>query len=165
MSKTISIKIVTLFMAIAMLFASVGTTTALAAGNDYFPAGSWHDVGGFTFTNNNTTPWKTVDSSASKMYLHLAFKKADGTNSKGTVDAGQGRLRLLVYVEREGESGKELIFSCPSNSNNSICDDYSIEFNVKSGQRIRFFFDAVSEDGSNGHYRSCTVTTFQGKAY
>lgn len=170
MKKTMSIKIATLFMAMVMLFMSAGTTTAFAAGNDYFPKNEWHDVTGFTFTNDNTTPWKTVDSSATKMYLHLGFKKADGTNINNTnpkriTDAGQGRLRLLVYVEREGQSGRELIFSCPTNQNNSIFDDYSLDFNVNPGQRIRFYFDAVSEDGSNGHYRSCNVTTFEGYAH
>lgn len=170
MKKTMSIKIATLFMAMVMLIMSAGTTTAFAAGNDHFPYWQWHDVGGYTFTNDNTTPWKTVDSNASQMYLHLAFKKADGANTDGcnpnrVVDAGQGRLRLMVYVEREGQSGRELIFSCPSNSNNSVVDDYSLTFNVNSGQRIRFYFDAVSEDGSNGHYRSCTITKFSGFAY
>lgn len=111
MKKTMSIKIATLFMAMVMLFMSAGTTTAFAAGNDYFPKNEWHDVTGFTFTNDNTTPWKTVDPNASSMILHLCFKKADGTNLNNTnpkfiKDAGIGNVRLVVYVEREGQSGR-----------------------------------------------------------
>lgn len=164
MRKKISIKIVTLLMAMVMLL-TAGATTAFAAGNDYFPKGQWHSIGEFAFKNNNTTPWKTVDSSASNMYLDLDFKKADGNNPTGLVDAGQGRLRLLIYVEREGESGRELIFSCPTNYDNSVCNEQTLSFHVNPGQRIRFFFDAVSEDGSNGNYRSCHIVQWKGFAY
>ena len=165
MMKKKSFRIATLLLAMVMFFMCTGATTAFAAGNDYFPKGQWHSIGEFAFKNTNTTPWKTVDSNATQMYLDLDFKKADGSNPTGLVDAGQGRLRLLIYVEREGQSGRELIFSCTTNSDNSVRNEQTLSFNVTPGQRIRFYFDAVSEDGSNGNYRSCHIVQWKGFAY
>lgn len=162
--KKISIKLATLFMALVMLF-TTSATSAFAAGNDYFPKGQWHSIGEFAFNNNNTTPWKTVDPSASQMYLDLTFKKADGSNPTGLVDKGIGRLYLYIYVEREGISGRELIFKCDTYQDNSFRNEQTLSFNVRSGQRIRFFFDAVSAEGTNGYFRSCHILQWREYAY
>lgn len=158
MKKNIFTRFATIAMACMMLVMAAGATPVQAAGNDYFGYAENHEIGGFTFSNNNTTPEKTVstDARTHRMILRLWYRK--WIFDEGVSDSG---IRLSVYVVRANGS-KELIYQGVTNSKDDISNVQTNWFSVRPGEKIKFFFDASSSGATNGKYRTCEITQWWG---
>lgn len=147
--------IISFLMALAMLVSSIFVTQVQAAGEETLPLGSY-SIGGFTFTDTNLTPIKTMPAGAQTLGFGVTFRKSP-------TDAGIGTVKLTMQI-------RDLSGNILAQSTKVDRSDYDIRFtrlyvgniNVSPGQKYQVFFDASSfnPSESNGNYRSIQLYTF-----
>lgn len=118
------------------------------SGTETLPIGIYL-IGGFTFTNNNLTPVKTVEGS--QISFSVSFKKA-------ARDAGIGNVKLKFQVRDTYGNALSPVIEQVANTDGSpafLTMDY-INLGY-SGRKIQLWMDASSTGQSNGNYRSIEV--------
>lgn len=122
--------------------ANTGTAVKPTSGEESWYAGI-HDVGSFTFSNNNLTPRKLMQASG-RLAVYGVFWPTD--------DIGPIYLTVQIRNLTTGQTTTSV-----TNSANYI--DFVCETTVNSGDVIQIFFDASSV-GSNptGAYRKAYVS-------
>ena len=149
----LNIRFICLLTALAILLMGNFAPTVYAAGVETWERGYVYNVGGFTFTNTNTTPTKTINGE--NLSLILGWKKA-------STDRGIGDVKLTVQI-LDSTTGNPLT----SKLQYYFEDDGSgyswvnlTLSNLNYGQKIKIWFDASSVGSSNGNYRSIEIKTF-----
>lgn len=108
-----------------------------------------YSTGGFTFTDTNLTPVKTI--AGSKISFTIVFKKA-------SIDAGIGNVKLKFQVRDIYGNAISPIYEKAANTDGSdtflTIDDLDLGYN---GRKVQFWYDASSTGQSNGNYRSIEV--------
>ena len=138
-------KIITSLMLIMAICSCVFKTT-LAATNDTWKANTSYNYG-FTFTDDNLTPYKTCKD-AGKLVISGNFKKAD---------SGASNIKLTVEL-RAYSSGKVLKKTVVTNSSYPKTDYFMLSYDVSAGQKVQIYFDASSVDNPPGFLRKATVS-------
>lgn len=151
-------RIICSLLALMLLVSGVTATKASAAGVETLPAGSY-EIGGFTFTNNNLTPVKTVGATG-----HIKFGVAWRISNN---DAGLGDIKLTVQVRNA--STQRVLTSMvvkrePSDDGWYIYDETSPIY-VTAGTKLQIWFDASSVGASNGNYRTALIKSFTSILY
>lgn len=151
--KTRIIRFTGIVMAIVMLVGFTFSTRTYAAGTETLPIG-YTRIGGFTFTDTNLTPVKTVSGRYMNIFLH--FKKAD-------IDAGIGNVKLTVNV-RDANTGQIIspTYVWTADPENKVYTSVvlpKVDLGY-SNRRVQIWFDASSTGQSNGNYRSITFSGF-----
>ncbi len=154
--KKITCIIMTAIMALACInvtaFAASGTPDANPmAGVEDLPKGIY-TIGGFTFTDTNTTPVKTVKGTS--MSFTVKWKRASS-------DAGTGNEKLTIQII-DATTGKALSPKYTSVENGSAATLITPTLTVKYNQKIRIWFDVSTNKSSeaNGKLRSAQIITF-----
>lgn len=177
--KKIKMRFASLFMALLMLVGSVAGTPVMAHAAEIEPSETaeeivitpraGHDVlnpgrqaiGGFTFTNTNTTPYKIVGNGANTLRFEVHFRVAP-------TDQGNGKVMLKMQIrDTNGNALCEVVQAIdrynPDPNNYVRGTTLSTpEINVVPGQTLHVWFDASTANPaeSNGHYRSIQIVTF-----
>lgn len=118
------------------------------AGTEILPKGIYF-IGGFTFTNDNLTPVKTVEGS--KIAFSISFRKA-------SIDTGIGNVKLKFQVRDINGSALSPVMEEVANTDGSVATlatDY-IDLGYP-GRKIQLWMDASSTGTSNGNYRSIEI--------
>ncbi len=151
--------LLSLLMAFAMLLGGIPSIKAAASGRETLPVGAY-SVGGFTFTNYNLTPVKTMPNNARTLRFEVVFRKADK-------DAGVGKVKLTVQIRNSrGQAVCTKVVEDTSGWNgiyfNRGTQLKTSQINVSPGEKYQIFFDASSVDPAhaNGKYRSIEVISF-----
>jgi hypothetical protein len=141
-------------MLLAVMLVACTFTTGFAAGEETLPVGTWYDIGSFSFTNVNFSPWKTVEGRYLTMRVDF---------HKPTWDAGLGEVKLTMDI-RDAYTGQSIYgpFVVGTTSGTTVvsCVYYNIDLGY-AGRVIQFWFDASSVGTSNGNYRSLTIDIFR----
>lgn len=141
---------------IMMLMTSTFASNVQAAGIETLPPGE-HYIGGFTFTNTNLTPVKTLPRNTRTLGFIIRF-------CKSPIDKGIGRVKLNVQVrDINGKKLAEKTLQDTSDITGWRDTEMFISVpDVYEGQKIQIFFDALSVNPaeSNGNFRSIWVTSF-----
>lgn len=157
-SKFFKQKVSILLAVVMTIMSSIAIVTPVSAqdmttraGVETLPYGSY-EIGGFTFTNTNLTPVKTVAGSKFRF---------DGVFCKAASDRGIGPVKLTVQV-RDANTG-EVISTWVSEQSREDMDAIFLSDTIDlgyAGRKIQFWFDASSVGQSNGHYRSIEIMNF-----
>lgn len=151
--------IFSLLMAVVMVCVSIAPVQVFAAGTETLPLGEY-SVGGFTFTDQNLTPVKTMPAGAHTLNFLIRFKKAD-------IDTGVGQVKLTVQVR--DMNGNVVASKVVDDISGYVTGSYKRattvfidDIPVTPGQQFQLWFDASSVDPSqsNGSYRSIQIVTF-----
>ena len=139
---------------IAMIMVlSLGVSNAYASGTETFYLNHNYYVGSFTFTDQNTTPVKTVQG----RYLYTYFNM-----SRASIDQGIPTTPIVVTVEVIDANTYQVIKTAYYYLSTSgyLGDGFETDLGY-AGREIRYRFDASSYNGpTNGHYRSAYIETF-----
>jgi hypothetical protein len=143
-----------LSLILAVVLAVCPFSTGFAAGTETFTVGAWYEVGSFSFSDCNLSPWKTVEGRYLTMRVDF---------HKPTWDAGLGEVKLTMDI-RDAYTGQSIYgpFVVGTTSGTTVvsCVYYNIDLGY-AGRVIQFWFDASSVGASNGNYRSLTIDTFR----
>lgn len=149
--------IVSLVLAMVMLFTgTLATTKVYAAGEETLPIGS-HYIGSFTFTDTNLTKPKTMPNGAYKLVIGVRFRKA-------ATDQGIGQVKLKLQIR--DTSGHVLTEKVVNDTSSQWASGYvafiTDPISVSAGQKVQIYFDALSVNPSqsNGNYRSIEINRF-----
>lgn len=146
-------RIVSIVVLLAVILVGNFPTEVNAAGIENLYSGV-NNIGGFTFTNVNTTPTKTVEGTS--VTFTIKWKKADS-------DAGIGDVKLTMQIldatTGNALTGKYVFTRDATDTEEYITDSFQV--NVANGQKIKIWFDASSVDvsTSNGKYRSISISS------
>lgn len=149
---TLKKRIFTCLMAILMLL-PIGATNVYAAGHDVVPLNAWHDIGDFTFSNTNTTPYKT----STGRYLTLGFMMQRSTSDRGVATTPiRVEIKILDYSTGR-QIGSTQTMYLPTST--SLGTNSSFEWDLGySGRKFCIFFESFSYNGpTNGNYRTVYV--------
>lgn len=121
----------------------------LYAGTETWYTGS--GLGGdYTFTNNNTTPVKTMGNSGT-LRISGSFYGADGY-------ASASPIKLTVRIQ---STSGTVLSSTIAVDELSGATPFSVSCPVSQGQKIQLFFDASSVANPPGIYRKAHVTYYR----
>lgn len=142
-------RIISLFMALALMIVGMPCASASAAGRETLPSGIY-EIGSFTFQNTNLSPVKTV--SGTKLGLGISFKKAP-------TDKGIGNVKLTVQI-RDANTGAVLVqkTEVANEGGNKMLTIAPIDLGY-AGRKIKIWYDASSTGASNGNFRSITCNS------
>lgn len=148
-------KFLSTFLTLVIMVLVIGTASALAAGVENLPAGSY-EIGSFSFTDYNVTPVKTV--LGTKIRFSVLWRPSDedlGTGfqklSLQVLDADTGRALTPVYTSEMGYD------------DTWYWEIYTPEISVNYGQRIQIWFDVstLNPAEANGNYRRAYIHSFR----
>lgn len=144
--------IVSFLIAFVMLMGTM--INVYAAGTETFPIGS-HNINGFTFTNNNLTPVKTMPNGVQKLVLGVKFRKA-------ATDKGIGQVKLTIQIR--DITGRVVTQKIVDDTSYNFASGYTTfvtdPISVSGGQKYQIFFDASSTGQSNGNFRTIEIGSF-----
>ena len=103
-------------------------------------------AGDYTFTNNNTTPVKTMGGSG-RLIISGDFYGADGY-------ASASPIKLTVRIQ---STSGAILASTVAVDDRSGSTPFAVSCNVSQGDRIQIFFDASSVANPPGIYRKAHV--------
>lgn len=149
--------ILSLVLAMAMLFTGTFATKVYAEGTETLPVGIYNiSTNGFTFTDTNLTKVKTMPANANTLVFGIKFRKA-------TTDQGIGQVKLKFQIrDTRGNVIQEKVVTDTGNRNGYtmfVTDPIT----VSPGQQFQLYFDAISVNPSesNGNYRSIEISIFR----
>ena len=108
-------------------------------------------AGDYTFTNNNTTPVKTIGNSGT-LRISGSFYGADGYATASPI---------VLTVRIIDASSKATLASTVVNDDLSGSTSFSTSCYLTAGRKIQIFFDASSIANPPGIYRKAHVTYFR----
>ena len=142
--KKIKRIITSLMLVMAVCICSI--QPAFAATHDTWKANTSYDYG-FTFTDDNLTPYKTCRD-AGDLVISGSFKKAD---------TGSSNIKLKAQL-RAYPSGAILDETVVYNYNYPHVDYFMLSAHVSAGQKVQIYFDASSINNPPGFYRKAKVS-------
>lgn len=130
------------------------------SGHDVLNPG-YQSIGGFTFTNTNLTPYKTVGQGAQTLKFKIYFRIAP-------TDRGIGKVKVSMQIRDTSGHALSGVTSAIDrynpDPNNFVRGTYleTEKIHVNPGQKVQVWFDvsSVNPAESNGNYRSAWVVTF-----
>lgn len=139
-------KIIISFMLAMFLFVSYVQTASAAEGEVWYKGQTYS--ASYTVTNTNLTPYKIINESG-RLRISGTFCKADSAN--------YSNVKLTVEIREHG-TGNVLGRCVVDNSSYPNRNDFLVDADVYSGQKIQIFFDVSSVNNPPGPYRKANVS-------
>lgn len=151
--KKFNKRLLSLFMALVLL-ATVGASTAYAAGVETFKLNNSYFVGAFTFTCDNTTPTKTVQGRYLRTYLKMKRSPSDQGVSTTWI-----RVTVKVLdASTLKQIGSTETYLVPPDT--TVSGPFEVDLGY-AGRKIVYQFDSYSYQGpTNAYYRTVYVQDF-----